>query len=113
MTGVPARPQHRNLLDTLLKIQAPLTDLQITLIADKSDFSSQWKMLASCLNLSRSQIEMCEVNSGGYNNSEKCLQMLKLWRDSGANSVAHLAHVLYDVLRNMTMLEILHNSVCM
>ena len=119
VAAVPVGPHHRNFYDRLSKVQSPLTDMQITSIADKPGFYLQWKMLATHLGLSGAQIETCEVNSGGYNDSEKCLLMLKLWRDSGlygpqrANSVCHLAHVLYVTLRNMTMLEILHNSVCM
>ena len=119
VAAVPSGPHHHSFFDTLSKVQTPLTDLQITSVADKPGFYSQWKMLATRLGLTTAQIEMCEVNSGGYSDSEKCLLMLKLWRDSGlygpqhANSVGHLAHVLYATLRNMTMLEILHNSVCM
>ena len=84
------------------------------MIADKSKFHTRWRLLAPQLGLTPAQIEECEGNRG---DTEKCYQMLKLWHDSGlygppsAISVARLAKVVYEQLRNMEMLEVLGNCL--
>ena len=101
------------MFERLSKIQAHLTDTQITIISDKSRFHTRWRLLAPQLGLTPAQIEACEVNSRGHGDSEKCYEMLKLWRNSGLYgppdviSVGCLVRVVYEQLRNMEMLEVL------
>ncbi len=109
--------QVKAVFERLSQIQAHLTDMQINSISVKASFHTRWRSLAPLLGLTPAQIEACEVNSGGYGQSEKCLQMLKKWRDTGLCgppqkiSVATLAHQIYVSLQNMEMLGVLGECV--
>ncbi len=113
----PCEGQPHAVFVRLSKIEAYLTDDQIFLIADKTKFSVRWRALAPLLGLTPAQIEMCEVDSGGFGEREKCLKMLKTWRNTGLYgppkniSVAHLADLVYNSLRNVEMLQVLGESV--
>lgn len=116
--SVLTQPHHDQFFQVLSRIQDPLTDRQILLISEKPRFHSHWKALATHLGLSNSQIEVCEVDGGSYD-SEKCLKVLRCWIVNGGNSSQHhgnsvavLANVVYNNLRNMNMLETIHTVVC-
>lgn len=67
--------------------------------------------MARHLGLSEAEVERCEARGMG-DDGEKCLQMLKTWKDTrqAAATIAVLADAVYNKCRSTNMLEILHGA---
>ena len=109
--SIVSSSHHRQLLQSLLQLQHPPSDIVIATVSDKPLFSTHWRQLARHLGLSDAQIERCEAR-GVRDEAENCLQMLKTWRNSavGVATIAALADAVYNKYRSTNMLEILHGA---